>query len=321
MFMMRFGMRSRTTDPAARAAMYETSIEMAEWAESRGCLMAVVSEHHASNDGYLPSPVPLAAAMAARTKTLGINVAALLLPLYEPVRIAEDLAIVDLISRGRVSYVVGIGYRDEEFAMFRVDARRRGKIAEAHVRLLQQLWRGETADVDGAAVRITPLPFTPGGPMLAYGGGSEIAARRAARLGLMFLSESHDESLQVAYEEECARTGTAPVGCFFAPRDVPLTVFVADDPDRAWAELGEYMLVDALGYGEWNRHRSGVASISQAQTVAELRAEHGAYQVLTPAEAKALVARGVPLGLQPLVGGIPPEIAWPYLEQAAAVVG
>lgn len=318
--MMRFGMRSRTTDPAARAAMYQTAIEMAAWAETRGCLTAILSQHHASPDGYLPSPVPLAAAMAGRTATLGINVAALLLPLYEPVKIAEDLAVVDLIARGRVSYVVGIGYRDEEFAMFRVDRRRRGQLAEAHVRVLQRLWRGETVDVDGEAVRITPPPYTPGGPTLAYGGGSEVAARRAARLGLMFLSESHDDSLQAAYDDECARAGTAPVGCFFAPRGVPLTVFVADDPDRAWAELGEYLLVDALGYGEWNRTRGEVASISQAQTVEDLRAERGAYQIVTPAEAKELVQRGGPLGLQPLVGGVPPEIAWPYLERAAAAV-
>jgi hypothetical protein len=96
-------------------------------------------------------------------------------------------------------------------------------------------------------------------------------------------------------------------------------VFVADDPDRAWAELGQYMLVDAIGYGRWNIGLPGTASVSFAQTVEELRNEHGAYQILTPTEAEAFLDRGIPLGLQPLVGGIPPDIAWPYLEQAAAV--
>ena len=80
------------------------------------------------------------------------------------------------------------------------------------------------------------------------------------------------------------------------------------------------MLVDAASYGQWNAHREGIASVSFATTVEELKAEQGEYQIVTPAEAAALVARGVPLALQPLVGGIPPEIAWRYLETAVAVI-
>src|ERR1700753_4271708 len=82
MFMMRFGMRSNAADPAPRADMYAAAIEMAAWAETKGCIAAVLSEHHASDDGYLPSPVPLAAAIAARPSTMPINVAALLLSVY-----------------------------------------------------------------------------------------------------------------------------------------------------------------------------------------------------------------------------------------------
>jgi len=113
MFMMRFAMRSKTTNPSERADAYNAALDMCAWAETRGCIAAVVSQHHGVDDGYLPSPVPLASAIAARTDTLPISVAALLLAFYEPVKLAEDLAVVDLISRGRVSYVVGIGYRAE----------------------------------------------------------------------------------------------------------------------------------------------------------------------------------------------------------------
>src|SRR5579862_579085 len=168
MFMMRFSMRSQSTDPAARGAMYGALLDMASWSETRGCIATVLSEHHAVDDGYLPSPVPLAAAVAARTSTMTISVAALLLSLYEPVKLAEDLAVVDLISRGRVAYVIGIGYRDEEFDMFGVDRKGRGQLVETRIELLRKLWSGETADYEGRRVRITPLPFTPGGPMLAY---------------------------------------------------------------------------------------------------------------------------------------------------------
>ena len=315
--MMRFAMRSATPDPNARAALYATTIEMCEWAESRGGVAAVLSQHHAAQDGYLPSPIPLAAAIAARTESISINVAALLLALYEPVKLAEDLAVVDLISRGRVSYVVGIGYRAEEFAMFGIDRRRRAALVEERITLLRRLWSGEEIDLDGRLVRVTPLPFTPGGPPLAYGGGTEAAARRAARLGLLFLAETHDATLEEAYRSE---GGESAPGCFFPQAGVPITVFVADDPERAWAEIGDYLLRDSASYAEWNAHREGTASISRATSVQAMAAERGAYQILTPAEARRLVERGTPLGLQPLVGGLPPDLAWPYLEAAAAAV-
>src|SRR6516162_8671594 len=164
MFMMRFSMRATTTDPGERADLYAAVPGMCEWAETRGCLAATVSEHHGVDDGFLPSPLPLAAAMAARTTSLPIAVAALLLPFYEPVKLAEDMAIVDLLSRGRVSYVIGIGYRDEEFAMFGVERRGRGSMVERRLRLLKRLLAGEEVELDGRRARITPSPFTPGGP-------------------------------------------------------------------------------------------------------------------------------------------------------------
>jgi hypothetical protein len=155
--------------------------------------------------------------------------------------------------------------------------------------------------------------------MVAFGGGTEAAARRAARLGMFFVAETHDSSLEAAYLEEADRVGVTPLGCAFPAADAPLTVFVADDPERAWNEIGEYLLVDASGYAGWNKDRPATASVSFASTVAELRAERGAYQIFTPEEAAALIGRGIPLSLQPLVGGIPPETAWRYLEAAADV--
>ena len=320
MFIMRFGMRSNTSDPATRAEMYGAALDMASWAETRGCVATVLSEHHAVDDGYLPSPVPLAAAIAARTSTMTISVAALLLAFYEPVKLAEDLAVVDLLSRGRVSYVVGIGYRDEEFDMFGIDRRGRGRLVEARIELLRRLWNGDTVEFEGRRARVTPRPYTPGGPMLAYGGGSEVAARRAARLGMFFLAENHDSDLEAAYLAEAQRAGVTPLGCAFPTAGVPLTVFVADDPEQAWSEIGEYLLADATSYAQWNARRR-TASVSFAGTVDELQSERGEYQIITPEEAAAAIARGVPLALQPLVGGIPPDVAWRYLEAAAAVTG
>src|SRR5450432_2131260 len=160
MFTMRFTMRSAAGDASARADSYAAALDMAAWAETRGCLAVILSQHHGADDGFLPSPVPLAASIAARTSSLPILVAALILPFYEPVKLAEDLAVVDLVSRGRVSYVIGIGYRDEEFDMFGVDRRGRGRIVEARIGLLRRLWAGEEVEFDGRRARVTPLPFT-----------------------------------------------------------------------------------------------------------------------------------------------------------------
>jgi alkanesulfonate monooxygenase SsuD/methylene tetrahydromethanopterin reductase-like flavin-dependent oxidoreductase (luciferase family) len=320
MFMMRFSMRSASPGAPERADLYSATLDMCAWAEDRGGAVAVLSQHHAVDDGYLPSPLPLAAALAARTTSLQINVAALLMAFYEPVKLAEDLAVIDLIARGRVTYVVGVGYRPEEFAMFGVEPGQRGRMVEERIKLLRRLWAGETVHLEDRTATVTPAPFTPGGPMLAYGGGTEVAARRAGRLGMYFVAESFNKDLEQAYTEAARLAGIPAIGCTFPTPDVPLTVFVADDPEKAWAEIGTYLLQDAVSYGGWNADRHGTASISHATSVAALKSEHGAYQIMTPDEARAHIDKGIPLGLQPLCGGLPPDIAWGYLESAAAVV-
>src|SRR5687767_8530499 len=117
MYLLRFDMRS-PAGGAATADLYRTALEMAEWGEDHGCVATMVSEHHASPDGYLPSPLVLASAIAARTTRTPIIVGALLLNFYDPIKLAEDMVVLDLVSGGRVSYVIGLGYRPEEYAMF-----------------------------------------------------------------------------------------------------------------------------------------------------------------------------------------------------------
>ncbi len=311
-------MRSASDDPEDRAALYGAAVDMCSWAETRGAVTAVLSQHHGVDDGYLPSPLTLAAAIAARTVTLPITIAALLIAHYEPVKLAEDMAVLDLISRGRTSYVIGIGYRQEEFDLFGVDRKQRAQLVEDRIGIIRGLLAGRPVEVEGRTVRTTPAPFTPGGPLLAYGGGTEAAARRAGRLGMLFIAETQNNALETAYRDEAARVGATPQGCVFPSPGTPLTVFVSEDPERSWEEIGEYLLHDAMSYGEWNAHRSGIASISSATSVAALHAEKGAYQIITPDEARSIVEAGGVLALQPLVGGLPPDRAWGYLEAAAA---
>ncbi len=148
MYQLRFSMRTpdegRPPDEegAARTAAYQAAIEMAAWGEQHGNLGIAISEHHASPDGYIPSPLILASAMAARTQSTIIVVAALLGLLYDPIRLAEDLAVLNLVSSGRVMCVIGMGYRDEEFQMFGVDPRTRAAHMEELLVTLKGAWTG-----------------------------------------------------------------------------------------------------------------------------------------------------------------------------------
>src|SRR5260370_26698534 len=100
------------------AERYAAALDMAEWADQLGCSSIRVSEHHGSADGYLPSPMIMLAAMAARTNTVRLSIAALIAPFHDPLRVAEDLCVLDNISNGRIDVIVAAGYTREEFAMF-----------------------------------------------------------------------------------------------------------------------------------------------------------------------------------------------------------
>ena len=128
MFTLRFDMRA--PDWAAPATdLYAAAIDMCAWAETRGAILAVLSEHHGAEDGHLPTPLILASAIAAKTKQLAILLAAVPIPLWDPVRLAEEMTVLDLISRGRVLYAFGVGHRSEEYEQFGLDITTRGRVA------------------------------------------------------------------------------------------------------------------------------------------------------------------------------------------------
>ena len=316
MFLMRFDLRVPDGGPAARAR-YAAALEMAAWAESRGCISVVLSEHHMVEDGYLPSPLLMAAAVAARTSSVPITVAALILPLYEPVRLAEEMAVLDVLSGGRTMFVAALGYRPAEYAMHGVDWRRRGRIADEKLALLLRAKAGEPFEHDGRRIHVTPRPLTPGGPMVAWGGGSIAAARRAGRNGIGLLAQRGDPALREAYESAARAAGHEPGMCVLPSADEPNTVFVADDLDHAWAELGPHLMHDVRSYASWNEGNTDTASISFARSADELRHENRSHRILSVDEAVAFVRSGRILPLHPLIGGIPPEVAWPYLRTVA----
>ncbi|MEB3050808.1 LLM class flavin-dependent oxidoreductase [Mycolicibacter sp. MYC123] len=317
MFTLRFDMRAPATG-APSGELYAAALEMCAWAESRGAMAAVVSEHHGTEDGHLPSPLLLASAIAARTQVLPILLAAVVLPFWDPVRLAEDMSVLDIISNGRVAYAFGIGHRAPEYEHFGADMSRRGRLADEKLALLLQLLRGEPVIHQGRRIHITPPCVTPGGPHIMVAGGSAAAAKRAARHGLGFIAQTNSAALREAYESQCRNHGREPGPLRLPDVDAPTTVFVADDVDKAWDELGPYLLHDAVTAAAYRHGDRTVASISPAASVAELRATPGPYRVFTVAEAAAQLRSGGSLPLLPLCGGLPPALAWPYLERAVS---
>ena len=284
---VRFDLRGPGLDPAERAARYATALDMAAFAEEAGFDMVVLSEHHGVEDGYLPSPLTMAAAVAGRTSTIPINIAALLVPLHDPLRLAEDIATVDLLSGGRLSIVVGLGYREVEYEMFDRVWKQRGKRMDACLEAMLAAWTGEPFEWEGRTVQVTPRPLSQPHPLLFVGGSGPAAAKRAARFGLSFFPPVGDESLAQVYRDECER-----------------------------------LLHDAMQYNSWQTADIRSHVKAEATTVEALRAE-GVYQVLTPDECVALAAELGPFGSfthHPLCGGVPPEPAWASLRLFAEQV-
>jgi alkanesulfonate monooxygenase SsuD/methylene tetrahydromethanopterin reductase-like flavin-dependent oxidoreductase (luciferase family) len=302
------------------ADLYAAAIDMCAWAETRGAVLAVLSEHHGADDGHLPVPLTLASAIAARTSNLAILLAAVPIPLWDVVRLAEEMSVLDLISRGRVSYAFGVGHRRQEYDHFGVDMTTRGRVADEMLAVLGPLVRGEVVEYRGREVRMTPPCASPNGPMMLIAGGSRAAAARAGRHGLGFISQTAAPGLREYYEQQCRAHGFAPGIIQFPQPDSPTAVFVADDVEQAWDELGPHLLHDAQTAASYRPHDDSVASITRADSVAALREGDGPYRIFTSGEAVDYVRGGRLLPLAPLCGGVTPQVAWPYLERAAAAV-
>ena len=143
---------------ASAEALYATSLEMARWADHRGFSTIIVSEHHCAEDGFLSSPLVLAGALVGCTQSIKISVAALLAPLHDPIRLAEDIAVLDLVSGGRVTIVAGLGYRPVEYVAMGKKFDRRGRLFDECLEVLIKAWGGEPFEYNGEIIQVTPKP-------------------------------------------------------------------------------------------------------------------------------------------------------------------
>jgi alkanesulfonate monooxygenase SsuD/methylene tetrahydromethanopterin reductase-like flavin-dependent oxidoreductase (luciferase family) len=311
LFGLRFDFRNPALAGTTMADRYAAAIEMAAWADGLGCMSIAVSEHHGSEDGYLPSPIAMLAAMAARTANVRFMIAALIAPFYDPLRLAEDLVVLDNLSRGRVDVIVAGGYVPGEFAMFEVPMRERARRVTEAVAVLKAAFRGEPFEYRGRTVHITPGPFRPGGPAVLLGGSSEAAARRAARIADGFLPSVPD--VWDVYRDELRHLGRPDPGP--SPVGENHVVALAEDPERGWAQMAPFFLHETNSYGAWQAEADVAPTYRRVADADQLRAT-GQYRVLTPEQlVTELRAAPSPFAmLHPLCGGIPPDLAWSSLR-------
>lgn len=254
---MRFGLTTDFRNPAnsgkSSATVYAETIELFSWAETLGFSAAYVFEHHFTDDDYMPSPMVAATAIASRTKRMRVGPDIAILPLYDPVRLAEDGAVLDVISNGRFDFGAGLGYRPQEYAGYGVDISRKGSRGNEALQIIRGLWQGETVsfhgkhfNVDGA--KLSPRPVQQPNPPIWVGGFSRAAARRAARYGDGYIGPSNRAMYQM-YLEELRAAGKDPSRARVMGGD--LWLVVAEDPDRTFATYAPHLLYWFNSYSKW----------------------------------------------------------------------
>ena len=212
-------------------------LDLVRLIEEVGLDSAWVSEHHFSADGYLPSLVPMLAAFAAVTERIELGTGVVLAPFHDPIRLAEDFAVVDQLSNGRVVSGFGIGWREEEFREFNIPVSQRVGRTKEIVEILRLAWNedrfdfhGKYFDYDGVAV--TPKPARV--PPIFIGGFVDDAVRRAGRIGDGYISSRADpervrQAFAMAAEErkKAGKDGPPLVGLLH-------NAYVTTDPERDW---------------------------------------------------------------------------------------
>lgn len=308
----------RTLDGGrSRARLTAAALEQVAWADGKGFEAVLLPEHHGSPDGYVSSPFVLGGAMAARTTTIRLVTGAVVLPLLNPLRLAEDAVELDLLSNGRLTVAPGLGYSPTEFEMFGVSLSDRVRLVEDGIGVLRAAFTGEPFTYQGRQARIGPKPVQDGGQPIHLCGAVPASARRAARLCDGYLPSNAD--LREPYLAECAALGKTPGDV--APYVPPMFVYVTEDPDKAWDAIAPHAIHEMAAYGRMIADANAVSSMDapyrEMTSIEEIKST-GLYAVVTPEQCVELVERcerdDVLVGFKPLMGGLDPDLAWESLQ-------
>jgi alkanesulfonate monooxygenase SsuD/methylene tetrahydromethanopterin reductase-like flavin-dependent oxidoreductase (luciferase family) len=307
--------------------IYAETLDQIVWAEQNGFEDVWLQEHHFHEDGFSSSVIPIAAAIAARTKTIRIGTAVMLLPLHNPVRVAEDGATIDILSEGRFQLGVGNGYVVEEFESFGISRKERGGRSNEGLEIIRRLWEGETLTYEGKYysvynAKLAPEPVQKPRPPLYVGGFSPAGVSRAARYGDGFLGTGPIKELYDHYVTELKNLGkettnpTVGGGYFW--------LIPSHDPEKTWSEAVEHVLYQLNSYAEWFE-KAGMPLLPQIRDGEHLK-ELGLFNVVdvdTCIEMIRSYISEVPLTYYysfTVPPGLPASWAQPYLELFASKV-
>jgi len=249
---MRFGFI-----PTEGGTFFQEALEEAIHGETLGFDSVWLEEHHGIRNHYWPSPLMALAGIATRTERIQLGTDIIVLPFYHPVRVAEDVALLDVMSGGRAILGVAIGYRPPEFALYGQPLEGRGGQYVEMLQIIRALWTQEEVNFSGRHFnlqgRIEPRPAQP--PPLWLGGWGDLSLKRAAQLGDAWVPgpTANLEKLldaQVKYRAHLAELGKDPAS---VPTPLTREVVIAETRERAWELAEKYLMINYRDeYGGWN---------------------------------------------------------------------
>lgn len=265
---MKFGLGQFTLqippwDNRTHAQLYADTLELARLAESSGFDSFWLAEHHGASDGYIPSLLGFLSAVAARTERLELGTAVMLSPFHDPLRVAEDAAVLDNISGGRLNLGIGLGWAPEEYRMFGAPTKGRGARLSEFVEVLRGAWTGEPFTVSGKHLRYDDVLVRPAPTRripIYLGGGSPPALERAARIadghfptstGTLADAAARAKEM-LALRERLGVTGPYRFGMF-------LPIGIGADADDGWASIRDGLLHVRGSYALWGQGKRDVA--------------------------------------------------------------
>jgi alkanesulfonate monooxygenase SsuD/methylene tetrahydromethanopterin reductase-like flavin-dependent oxidoreductase (luciferase family) len=299
--------------------LYARVLERIEHADQLGIASVWLTEHHFFEDGYLPQPMTFAAALAARTRRVRIGSAVMIAGLRPAVDVAEQGAIVDILSAGRLELGLGAGYRGREFSAFGADIASRYPLLERRAAEIRRLW-----DEGG----VTPQPVQER-PPIWIGGRGPRAARIAGRLGEGLLCL--DPGLLEPYRHALEGAGHPPASARLAGL---ANLILADDPEATWARIRPHLAYQWESYARYGADDGGgvksaaVAQASTAQDVDGLRSQGPVmspprFDVVTPADAATRLREwldGLPVAevfFWDSIAGMPDDLVERHIELLA----
>jgi len=276
------------------ADLYAHELDQIERADAWGVGGVWFTEHHFTGD-YTANPLIWMAAAAARTRRAALGTGVLLPALYDPVRLAEEIATLDQISNGRVEVGVGLGWALEEFRVFGVDPAKRVAVVREALDILKLAWTEDVFDYRGRhfdlqTVRVRPKPVQTPHPPIWGGASTPDGARRVARwrLPLLWVEPEVSQAYMDAWRDAGFPVGEARV-------DGYINLFVCDDPDAAWPEIRHNFLYQALRPDIMSKRAGpGGSAVDRAALGLEdieARRRSGDILVVTPGQAVDAVRR------------------------------